>query len=170
MASVQSESVAHDTAVKLTPSEPSPPTNTNAQALVDRALDFLANASNETLIACLIGLAASTWLVLGRVGLLLIGVAGGVVLHATWEKGTFPSADPFATAAEERRRRELGIEVVSKVLRWRSEVDEEEGKADDNDLMIKLHSGKTLDFSDYRPETAKALNALVDAVMRDYVK
>ena len=46
----------------------------------ERALEFLSNASNETLGACIVGLAAVTWLVLERVGLVLIGERVGLVL------------------------------------------------------------------------------------------
>ena len=56
-----------------------------AQDLTSYALNFLSNASNETLGACFVGLGATTYLVLGRIGLVLIGVVGGVVLHATWD-------------------------------------------------------------------------------------
>src|SRR5690242_15354889 len=53
----------------------------NTSAAIDATLRFFANASNETLGACVVGLCASTYLVLGRFGLVLIGAVGGVVLH-----------------------------------------------------------------------------------------
>src|SRR5277367_4066951 len=51
--------------------------------LTNATLNFLSTASNETLGAFVVGLAASTYLVLGRLGLVLIGAVGGVILHAT---------------------------------------------------------------------------------------
>src|SRR6266480_6019842 len=53
---------------------------TTLQRFADRAIDFLSSASNETLGACLVGLGATTYFILGRVGLVVIGVAGGIVL------------------------------------------------------------------------------------------
>ncbi|OCK78168.1 hypothetical protein K432DRAFT_302579 [Lepidopterella palustris CBS 459.81] len=141
------------------------------QALTDRALHFLATASNETLGACLVGLSATTYLVLGRVGLVLIGVVGGVVLHATWEGNVHGNRDDRARS-QETRRRETGLDVVHRVLDWRSSVTESKGTSKDDDcsMDVKLYSGKHLDYSDYQPETASALNEFTDAVIRDYVK
>ncbi|KAL9041316.1 MAG: hypothetical protein Q9180_001357 [Flavoplaca navasiana] len=56
-----------------------------AQESLDHILQFLSTASNETLGACLAGLGAATYFILGRIGLVLIGVVGGIVLHAVWE-------------------------------------------------------------------------------------
>lgn len=148
------------------------------KALTDRTLSFLATASNETLGACLVGLGASTYLVLGRVGLLLIGVVGGVVLHATWEGHNHGAQGDNAGQSVDRRR-ELGIDIARRVLDWRKATenskygDKEKEGADareDSDLAVKLFSGKELDYSGFRPETAAALTELTDAVIRDYVK
>jgi hypothetical protein len=138
------------------------------QRLVDRALDFLSTASNETLGACLVGLGATTYFILGRVGLVIIGVAGGIVLHATWEK----PADDRARQLEERRRKEVGLDVVHRILKWRES--RQDGHSDNYEEhtpdRVELHSKRTLDFTGFRPETATALNELTDAVIRDYVK
>ncbi|KAF2823076.1 hypothetical protein CC86DRAFT_329625 [Ophiobolus disseminans] len=143
------------------------------KALTDRTLQFLATASNETLGACLVGLSAGTYLILGRVGLVLIGVVGGVVLHATWE-GNAQSGGHGADKgrSNEARRRELGMDIAQRVLDWRNTSAQAKGRheEDDSDLSLKLYSGKPLDFSDFKPETAAALTELVDAVIRDYVK
>ncbi|KAF2195558.1 hypothetical protein K469DRAFT_649637 [Zopfia rhizophila CBS 207.26] len=143
----------------------------NLQALTDRTLHFLANASNETLGACLVGLGATTYFILGRFGILLIGGVVGVVLHATWEGHSNSDGDNKAQS-QEARRRELGIDVVHRVLDWRDTVAEnkEKGQEEESNTDVKLYSGKNLDFSDFRPETAKALMELTDAVIRDYVK
>ena len=141
------------------------------QVLTDRALHFLATASNETLGACLVGLSATTYLVLGRVGLVLIGVVAGVVLHATWEGNTNNNGDDRARG-QEVRRRETGLDVAHRVLDWRTTVTQskEGGLYGDSSMDVKLYSGKTLDYAEFRPETASALNELTNAVIRDYVK
>lgn len=144
------------------------PPATDFKTLTDRVLHFLATASNEALGACLIGLSASTYLLLGRVGLLLIGIAGGVVLHATWEGQARGSPEEQATSLEARRR-ELGADVARRVLDWRS-ANKESSQNGQSDLDVQLYSGKRLDYSDFKPETAAALTELTDAVIRDYVK
>lgn len=143
------------------------------KGLTDRALRFLATASNETLGACLVGLGAGTYLILGRVGLVLIGVVGGVVLHATWE-GRPQDTDhgEHKGKSAEARRRELGVDIAHRVLGWRDSRTQANSQHEDNgaDLSLKLYSGQKLDYSDFRPETAAALTELTDAVIRDYVK
>ena len=161
------------TALQKGPETPSkktvngPTSNASAKAhdLTSRILEFLSNASNETLGACIIALAATTWLVLGRVGLVVIGVVGGVVLHATWEGTIQGNATDDVEATEARKRREKGLEIVGRVLDWREKT--KEGTESDN---VRSSGQRTLDFSDFQPETGAALKALTDAVIRDYVK
>jgi hypothetical protein len=132
--------------------------------LTTQALDFLSNASNETLGACLVAIGASTYLVLGRVGLVIMGVVGGVVLHASWEANS-----PEAKQIEERRR-ELGLDVAKRTLAWRQNIQGEDEDGNDEPIKVEVIKGMTLDFSDFKPETAEALTELADAVIRDYVK
>jgi hypothetical protein len=141
------------------------------KALTDRTLHFLATASNETLGACLAGLGAGTYLILGRVGLVLIGVVGGVVLHATWEGHNGDTKETQGKSADARKR-ELAVDIAQRVLDWRKDKTPAEGKPEDDsyDFNVQLYSGKTLDYSDFKPETAAALTELTDAVIRDYVK
>lgn len=135
----------------------------------DASLQFFSTASNETLGACAIGLCASTYLVLGRVGLVLIGAVGGVVLHATWEAQLHEGGPKAQDGAV--RRRELGIEVVRRVLDWRDlrheTATETEQKGESSE-----HSGpsKVVDYKDFQPETREALIGFTDAAIRDYVK
>ena len=139
-------------------------------ALTDRALHFLATASNETLGACLVGLSAGTYLVLGRVGLLLIGVVGGVVLHAQWE-GHARGGSDSSTQNPEARKRELAVDVAHRVLDWRGAASsKEKDDSDSSSIDVQLYAGKQLDYSSFKPETAAALTELTDAVIRDYVK
>ncbi|KAF2788708.1 hypothetical protein K505DRAFT_378710 [Melanomma pulvis-pyrius CBS 109.77] len=147
----------------------------DVKALTDNALHFLATASNETLGACLVGLSAGTYLVLGRVGLLLIGVMGGVVLHASWEGHTRSDGEDKSQGqgqGQGDRKRERGLDVVHRVLDWRDTRTHATEKSDEDEssLDVKLYSGKDLDYSDFRPKTAAALTELTDAVIRDYVR
>lgn len=138
--------------------------STTLQSVTDRALHFLAHASNGTLGACLVGLSATTYLVLGRVGLVVIGVAGGVVLHATWAGVRHDDRDEETKRVEQERRREAGAELARRVLDWR------EGKSTDakpTDGMV--YANQQLDFSTFEPETATALQTFTDAVIKDYV-
>ena len=133
--------------------------------LTSRILDFLSNASNETLGACVVALGATTWLILGRVGLVIIGLIGGIVLHATWEGSGQGSANDEAGALEARKRREKSLDVVGRVLDWR-----ERTRGEKEPEVLEQNSQKTLDFTDFQPETGAALTTLTDAVIRDYVK
>lgn len=138
------------------------------QRLTDRALEFLSTASNETLGACLVGLGATTYFVLGRVGLVIIGVAGGVILHATWEKPLNDATRPL----EDKRRKEVGLDVIHRVLNWRDEQKDRDDGGEDESASdrVDLQSTKKLDFEGFRPETKAALEEFTDAVIRDYVK
>ena len=136
-------------------------------------LEFLSNASNESLGACVVGLGASTYFVLGRIGLVLIGIVGGIVLHATWEYNGHNHGDDGddAKALELKRRREVGLDVVRRLLDWRdskSRTDEAEQK---RPQRAGASSPKLqLDYSSFAPATGAALESLSDAIIRDYVK
>ena len=140
----------------MSPSSP----NEDGDDLPTRALRFLSTASNETLGGIAVGLAACTYLVLGRVGLILLGGLGGVVLHATWE-GHGASNENVDEA-----RKEKGIDIVKRILDMREDYNNTLSREDPDwgsDTAAKILEG-------FRPETSAALNELVDAVIRDYVK
>lgn len=145
----------------------------NTSAALDATLRFLANASNETLGACVVGLCASTYLMLGRVGLVLIGAVGGVVLHATWDAQQSGGLDTTGRDAA-RRRKELGIEVAHRLLEWRDSRRREEDKGEEGVIAGSKSQladpSSPLDYSEFQPETRQALVNLTDAVIRDYVK
>lgn len=147
-------------------------TSKTAHDLKDRLLHFLSTASNETLGACLVGLGASTYLVLGRLGLVLIGVAGGIVLHATWEGNTQVGAEDEVTGVGIRKRREGGLDIVERVLDWRDSKNGAQSKDEDGgqDVEFMISTRKELDFAAFQPATGAALTSLVNAVIRDYVK
>jgi hypothetical protein len=141
------------------------------QAITDQALQFLSTASNETIGACLVGLGATTYLVLGRVGLVLMGVVGGVVLHATWEGNLGHSGAAEVRAAEETRRREIGLDVIKRALTWQASKKNSQNEEDEmSSERIEFIANKNLDYSAYPPETATAMTELTDAIIRDYVK
>jgi len=146
--------VAQETSPTITPSNSTPP---SVEDLTTKALRFLATASTETIGGIAVGLAACTYLVLGRLGLVLIGALGGVVLHATWE-----GQSSLAGTVEEARR-EKGLDIVKRILDLREGQDKD--VEDDTEDQSKVAS-----FEGFQPETAAALNDLVDAVVRDYVK
>lgn len=141
------------------------------QELKSHALQFLSNASNETLAACLVGLGAVTYLVLGRVGLVLIGVVGGVALHATWEETNQNQTNETVRVSEVTKKRERGLDVIERILDWR-ERRNEGGLA--NDQLLGQDSRHSVsseeDFSEFQPAVRAALTSLTDAVIRDHVK
>ena len=156
--------------------EPPPDTDTSeriaiqARDLTTRVLEFLSNASNETLGACLIGLGAVTWLVLGRVGLVLIGVVGGVVLHATWEGDIGNNENDEARALEARKRREKGLDIAARILDWKEKAEGSRELDGVRDMLVAVPLDKELDFAGFPPDTKDALANLVDSIIRDYVK
>ncbi|KAK1808305.1 hypothetical protein LTR12_017340 [Friedmanniomyces endolithicus] len=149
---------------KTTAAIQSAPSTGILQSATDRALHFLSHASNETLGACLVGLSATTYLVLGRVGLVIIGVAGGVVLHATWEGVRNGDRGGETEEAWQERRRGAGMDVARRVLAWRMSRPLEEQRD-----SVKLYAEQQLDFSGFGPETAASLTIFTDAIIKDYV-
>ena len=150
----------NDAATEAPPNNPIPSATT--QDLINQILEFLSNASNETLGACLICLCATTYFVLGRIGLILIGVVGGVALQGTWENNN------KTATSESTRRRELGLDVVQRVLDWRESKDGTTVNEAEHHVL-SVTTRKELDFRDFQPATGAALSSLVDAVVRDYV-
>ena len=135
------------------------------QIFTDRALHFLAHASNEALGACLAGLGASTYYIFGRVGLVIIGVAGGVVLHATWEGIRNDDRDEATKRLEQQRKKETGLELARRLLDMRVSAE----TAEDEREEAKLNATHQLDYSRFEPETAAALETFTNAVIKDYV-
>lgn len=142
----------------------------NFQGLISFTLRFLSDATNETLAACFIGLGASTYIVFGRLGLVLIGVVGGVILHATWEEHSKTQIDEL-NVSDTKNRRERGLDVIRRILDGPGN-----SRAADTESELALKQEETSlsssepDFSSFGPGTAAALTSLTDAVIRDYVK
>lgn len=163
--------VEHD--VQKQPPPESKDTATQLQAVAHHILEFLSNASNETLGAVFVGLLAATYVILGRLGLLLIGAAGGVILHASWEGFEKSAGDGEAKAKEVRKRRELGAEVAKRVLEWREDRTKEDvshGDEEATDTAAAAVSDDGTEYPGFRPATGQALTTLTDAIIRDYVR
>ncbi|KAF7544672.1 hypothetical protein G7046_g9739 [Stylonectria norvegica] len=147
------------TVSEIPPTDAVPPAAPGHDATpVTKVLQFLSTATPGTLAGIAVGLAAVTYLILGRLGLVLIGAFGGVVGFISWE-----ARNPEVAKAI---RGEKGVDILERLLlestknRIGESVDD---NGDDEDAAVKS-------FDDFRPETREALGSLVDAVIKDYVK
>ena len=81
---------------------------------------------------------------------------GGVVLHATWEGSATSNAAGVTLSADERRRRETGLDVVQRILHWKRGASQ--GLPDEEDVAAVRVDALTLTeaetkFEDFKPET-----------------
>ena len=141
--------------------------STKARNFTSQILHFLSHATSETLGACIVGLAAITYLVLGRFGLILIGMFGGVILHAAWEDGGSQDEDDTKRTAESRKR-EKALEIIQRVLDLRDKTSHEKS-VDDGGENRAVHFSSEPDFTGFQPRTKSALESFTNAVIRDYV-
>ena len=172
-AAIAPEHETPDADPSITPNvaEPTPRKSYTKEDALNAILEFLSTANNETLIACFVGLGAITYVILGRLGLVLIGIAGGVVLHATWEGKNEDTVDDLLNVEKKRRKQETSLEAIQRILEWKSDKrPTEEGDGPASDLDVLLSAKKPLDFTNFQPATCAALTGFVDAVIRDYVK
>ncbi|EEH37083.1 PX domain-containing protein [Paracoccidioides lutzii Pb01] len=137
-------------------------------SLLNQCLRFLASANHVTLAALGGALLAIIYLLPGRLALVLFGVSVGVTLHASWD-GYKETGDEAVKSSLSLRRRELGIEVISRVLRWR-ETRITDTLSESSSPIDKSINNKEPDFAGFQPATAAALNSLTDAIIRDYVQ
>ncbi|RKU49678.1 hypothetical protein DL546_009794 [Coniochaeta pulveracea] len=121
---------------------------------------FLSTATPETLGGVAVGLAAVTYFILGSLGLLLIGAFAGVVAFIHWE-----ARNPNVGRAV---RGERGIDLLERLLA-EARGDKQVGTVEACDPDEEEHA-LSKGFETFQPETSAALNELVDAVIRDYVK
>ncbi|KAK4230216.1 PXA domain-containing protein [Podospora fimiseda] len=137
---------------------PSPPTAKDDEDLTTKVFKFLATATPGTLGGVAVGLAATTYLVLGNLGLVVIGAFGGIVTFIQWEQ-----RNPEVARVVHGER---GVDLLARLLEARSnsKVKEDEKKEDEEGALIIRA------FDDLQPETREALNELVDAVVDNYVK
>lgn len=141
----------------------------SAKELMDHVLDFLSTSSNETLLGVFALLMLGTYIILGRVGLLLIGIAAGVILHASWEGGSHGGEEKTSL----KKRKELALEVSQRLLEWptRSGPNTLDSKSESALATSPEELSETdLEFTTFQPATAAALRILTDTVIKDYVK
>ncbi|KAK0638819.1 PXA domain-containing protein [Cercophora newfieldiana] len=127
--------------------------------LTTKIFQFLATATPGTLGGVAAGLAAVTYFILGQIGLLLIGAFAGVVVFIQWEQRNVDVARAV--------RGEGGLDVLTRLLELKKSLDLEREADKDGEENALVRS---TDFNGFRPETRDALNELVEAVVRDYVK
>lgn len=141
-----------------------------SKELVDLAINFLSTSSNETLFGVFVFLVGATYIFLGRFGLLLIGVASGIVLHASWEGMSTHPIGGELNCRFPSRRREIALDIAHRLLDWpERNLARIELKHDDSEKLSQDASEIELDYSSFRPETAAALRSLTDAVIKNYV-
>ncbi|KAK4131166.1 hypothetical protein BT67DRAFT_444942 [Trichocladium antarcticum] len=142
----------------MAPEANSPNTN-DGEGLTAKVVRFIATATPGTLGGVAVGLAATTYLVLGRLGLVLIGAFGGIVSFIQWEQR---NVDVVRAVRGER-----GADVLARLLAAKKGAEDvllTPQSADDQESAL-AHS-----FDEFRPETRVAMNELVDAVIDNYVK
>lgn len=144
----------------------------NLQESINHILHFLSTASGETLGACLVGLGAITYLVLGRVGLILIGVVGGIILHATWEDHAQSQANDEIKTSEARIKQERGLAIIERILDWRDRNKDSKDNNSDNTSVRDAETAITsqLEFLDSQSAVKVTLAQLIDAVIRDHIR
>lgn len=134
-----------------------PPAQSND--LLNYILHFLSTSSNEALLCVFACLMVATYILLGRLGLILIGTVLGVILHASWEGwGNEHSAQE--TGLPTARRRELTLHLANRLLDWPKHKPSE----------VAREPTMNSDYTTFRPKTAAALVSLTDSIVKDYVK
>ena len=147
-----------DGAQKVTP---------KARQWTNTVLRFLSSASNETLGACIVGLGAVTYLILGRIGLVLIGLVAGVVLHAIWEESEHQDDNEKTNIEDRRRRREKGLDIIQRILDLRVKAPPNDFASEEN--ALQRPNGDDIKLATFAPDTRHALKNFIDSVIRDYV-
>lgn len=137
---------------------PNPPNTSDDEDLSTKVFKFLATATPGTLGGVAVGLAATTYLVLGKLGLVLMGAFGGIVGFIQWEQRNIEVSRVV--------RGERGVDLLARLLEAKTSSRDEkaEDKADEEEgVLIRA-------FDDLRPETREALQELVDVIIDNYVK
>ncbi|KAL4962665.1 PX domain protein [Aspergillus stella-maris] len=135
---------------------------TQLKQMMDWTLQFLSTCSSERLLSILVCLMGATYFILGRLGLVLIGTAIGIALHASWEgAGCLDTSEPQSS-----RRKQLSLNIAHKLLEWDNKLPDT-GNNEGISTEAALATG--VQISSLGPATAAALNSLIDATVRDYV-
>lgn len=136
---------------------PLKPTTTDTQQdIATQILEFISDASTGVIAGISGAVSVVLYLMLGRIGLVLIGALAGVTLYTHFQ----------SQAGGRKRHNESTDQLLTRILDWRdtqnaSSKDSVEGEAEEDDKN---------DFSDFRPETAAALSEIVEAIIDGYVK
>ncbi|RDW90900.1 PX domain protein [Aspergillus mulundensis] len=139
---------------------------TQLNQLMNLALHFLSTCSNETLLLVLACLVGATYIILGRLGLLLIGATLGAALHASWDGGV----NNHLSKTQHPAKKQLSLSIVHKLLDWERSKSVETGENHyDAREPTKEGASDAVDISAVGPITATVLHSLIDAAMRDYV-
>lgn len=149
----------HESATSPAPSSPANPPDVSDDSLTTKVFSFLATATPGTLGGVAVGLAATTYLVLGRLGLVLIGAFGGIVSFIQWEQRNVEVIRAV--------RGERGVDVLARLLAAKKTSEEAVNKEQDTDDQ---DNALVRSFDDLQPETREAMNEFVDAVIDNYVK
>ncbi|KAJ9137413.1 PX domain-containing protein kinase-like protein [Coniochaeta hoffmannii] len=131
----------------------------NVEDIQTKIFQFLATATPGAIGGVAVGLAATTYLLLGKVGLLLIGAFGGITAFIQWE-----GRNPDVARAV---RGERGVDLLDRLL---AEKADRKRTAIQDGALEEEETALAHGFDDFRPETRAALEEMVDAVIRDYVK
>lgn len=125
------------------------------QELTTSVLQFLSATSSEAIIGIFFALLVFIYAVFGIVGLLPIGVAIGIALHAFWESQSQENGTG--------QRKDTSLDIVKRLLDLRNQNFHcGTGKPE-----INTTSGS---FDYFQPETAAALRELVEAIIQHHVK
>jgi hypothetical protein len=161
-----------DDAIATQPSSPPPPPQNlrpapapsaaDDEALASKVFGFIATATPGTLGGVAVGLAATTYLVLGRLGLVLIGAFGGIVSFIQWEQR---NAEVIRAVRGER-----GVDVLARLLATRESSETPESPEGSTPDDADADGALARTFESMQPETREAMNELVDAVIENYVK
>ncbi|KAL4806960.1 PXA domain-containing protein [Aspergillus unguis] len=154
----------HDTKDQLKTDTPG---GVHPKQLIDLTLRFLSTCSNESLLLVLMCLMGATYIVLGRLGLLLIGATFGAVLHASWEG----AGGIHSTGTRNPNRKQLSLDAVHRLLDWEKNrhIGPDEDDSINEEGNFEGLSVLDVDISSLGPLTATAIHSLIDAAMRDYV-
>lgn len=140
------------------------PAPVQSSDLLNYILRFLSTSSNEVLLGVFACSMVATYVLLGRLGLVLIGTVLGVIIHASWE-GWSNEHPGHETGIPTARRREVTLHLANRLLDWPKRKTPEV-----LDSKVAREPTMDLDYSIFRPKTAAALKSLTDSIVRDYVK
>lgn len=142
------------------------PQSSNSQSLVDQVSLFVAHADRTTLISISAGVVAVSYVLFGRLALLLVGAIGGVILYIWWE-GQDNVTNGDNEGAAKRKRHELSLEVANRLTALYADNG---SKQDDDEDTLNRPGESSLDYSRMGPATEAALTALTNSVIADYVR